>query len=157
MSWDVIRGSKGSEERAVKRSAGAPSRTHDDRIKVLVVDDEPSICKALSIALSRVGFEVLTTQSGESAQQLLAAQRVDVLVLDLRIPDMRGDVIYHLAVGMQPHLAGQTLFLTGDVSERAQKLIAACGCHFLTKPFQLTDVIEAIRALVPRRHSSASA
>ena len=41
------------------------------RIRILVVDDEPSICKALEIALSRSGYDVMTVESGETATTLL--------------------------------------------------------------------------------------
>jgi DNA-binding response OmpR family regulator len=117
--------------------------------RVLVVDDEPAICKALTMALTRAGFDALAAQTGESALALLRAERVDVLVVDLRIPDTRGDVIFELAAAIHPHLRTQTLFLTGDISERALRLIAACKCPSLRKPFELRELIEAVSALAP--------
>ena len=119
--------------------------------RVLVVDDEPSICRALALALRRNGYEALTAQSGDGALALLRRERVDVLLLDFRIPDLRGDALYELAASMQPHLRRATLFVTGDISERAQGLIEACGCPFVRKPFDLADVFGAIAALLPRR------
>ena len=121
--------------------------------RVLIVDDEPSICRALSLALQRAGYEALSTTSGESAQRLLASEHVDVLLLDLRMPDLRGDVVFHLAVALQPHLRQQTLFCTGDVSESAQRLIGACGTTMIRKPFDLRDVLDAVEALLPRVRS----
>jgi two-component system, OmpR family, KDP operon response regulator KdpE len=126
------------------------------RLRVLVVDDEPSILLALRMALGRAGFEVLTAQSGESAHAMMAVETVDLLLIDLRMPDLRGDVVFHLAVSEQPHLAGQTLFFTGDVTERATTIIAGCGCPFVRKPFDLRDVIEALRALSPRKQSASA-
>jgi DNA-binding response OmpR family regulator len=117
--------------------------------RVLVVDDEPAICKALTMALTRAGFEALAAQTGESALAILRSERVDVLVLDLRIPDTRGDVIFELAAAIHPHLRTQTLFLTGDISERALRLIAACKCPSLRKPFELRELIDAVSALAP--------
>jgi DNA-binding response OmpR family regulator len=117
--------------------------------RVLVVDDEPAICKALTMALSRAGFEALAAQTGESALAILRSERVDVLVLDLRIPDTRGDVIFELAAAIHPHLRTQTLFLTGDISERALRLIAACKCPSLRKPFELRELTDAVTALAP--------
>jgi DNA-binding response OmpR family regulator len=117
--------------------------------RVLVVDDEPAICKALTMALSRAGFETVAAQTGESALAILRSERVDVLVLDLRIPDTRGDVIFELAAAIHPHLRTQTLFLTGDISERALRLIAACKCPSLRKPFELRELTEAVAALAP--------
>ncbi len=123
---------------------------------MLVVDDEPSICKALGIALGRAGFDVLTAHGGESAHAMLSVEHVDLMLLDLRMPDLRGDVVYHLAVGLQPHLERQTLFFTGDVTERAMAIIGECGCPYISKPFDLRDVIEALRALTPRARSASA-
>jgi DNA-binding NtrC family response regulator len=127
------------------------------RGRVLVVDDEPSICRALTIALSRAGYEAMSAQSGEAAHEMLRAERYDVLVLDLRIPDVRGDVLFHLAVSLQPHLLRQTLFITGDVTERAQALIDDCQCALLRKPFKLEDVLAAVATLCPGQKASESA
>ncbi len=118
--------------------------------RVLVVDDEPSICRALALALTRCGYETLTAQSGDGALALLQSRRFDVLLVDFRIPDLRGDALFELAASMQPHLRHQTLFMTGDITERAQQLIEACGCPFVRKPFDLGDVTAGIAALLPR-------
>lgn len=118
-------------------------------IRVLVVDDEPSICRALAIALRRAGCEPITAESADAALAILRAQHVDALVLDLRIPDMRGDAVFHLATAIQPHLKRQTMFVTGDVTERADTLIRACGAPYVRKPFTLSDVTDTVHALVP--------
>lgn len=119
--------------------------------RVLVVDDEPSICKALTIALTRAGYRVESAQSGDAAAALVRAEDFDVLVMDLRIPDQRGDAIFQYIVGVRPHLAHHTLFITGDITERAQRLIEACRCPLLRKPFDLADVLDAVAALAPRQ------
>ncbi len=122
-----------------------------ERVCVLVVDDEPAICKALTTALIRVGYDVLVAQSGDSALATLSSERVDVMVLDLRIPDTRGDIVFELAAASHPHLRHQTLFITGDISERAQKLIASCQCPVIQKPFELKELIAEVGRLAPTR------
>jgi DNA-binding NtrC family response regulator len=117
---------------------------------VLLVDDEPAICKALSLALNRAGFRVSTALSGETAMSMVRAEHVDVLVVDLRIPDMRGDTLFELAAGMQPHLRSRTLFTTGDITERAQELIEACRCPMLRKPFDLKELIDWVKGVQPK-------
>ena len=121
-----------------------------DAVRVLVVDDEPSICRALALALRRSGYEPLTAQSGDGALAFLQGGRVDVLLVDFRIPDLRGDALFELAASIQPHLRRRTLFMTGDITERAQQLIEECGCPFVRKPFELADVILAVAALLPQ-------
>lgn len=159
MMWKVVQGTSGTG--AYMTRAPAPQTqtkepmTHGKLVRVLVVDDEPSICKALSMALSRSGYDAIAAQSGESALAIIRNEHVDVMLIDLRIPDMRGDVIFEVAAGHQPHLRYQTLFMTGDITERAHKLIAACKCHFLRKPFDLRDMTDAVAALSPRVQDAA--
>jgi two-component system response regulator GlrR len=116
---------------------------------VLLVDDEPAICKALSTAIARAGFRVSTATSGQDAIAIVRAERVDVLVTDLRIPDMRGNAMFELAAATQPHLRTRTLFTTGDITERAQELIEACNCPFLRKPFDLKELLDWVRNAQP--------
>jgi DNA-binding response OmpR family regulator len=121
------------------------------RVRVLIVDDEPAICKALKVALDRAGFDAIAAQSGDSALTVLSLEWVDVLLLDLRIPDTRGDVVFELAAATHPHLRQQTLFMTGDISDRALKLIQSCKCPVIRKPFELQELIATIDALAPRQ------
>lgn len=125
--------------------------SHAPKPRVLVVDDEPSICRALAIILGDVGYDVETVVSGDTASSLLRTEHFDAMIVDLRVPDMRGDILFALASALQPQLRAATLFITGDITERAQQLIAACGCPMLRKPFDLADVLEAVAALVPGR------
>lgn len=133
---------------------GAMQRDRN-RIRVLVVDDEPAICKALTMALQRAGYEALGAQSGDSALALLANEHVDVLLIDLRIPDTRGDVVFELAAATHPHLRHQTLFMTGDISERASRLVASCKCPMIKKPFELREMFAAVEALLPKQRRDA--
>jgi two-component system, OmpR family, response regulator len=162
MRWAVISGSAGSKPpsgraaSAEQRPQAMESMALGKQLRVLVVDDEPSICKALTMALSRSGYDAIAAQSGESALAILRSEHIDVMLIDLRIPDMRGDVIFEVAAGHQPHLRYQTLFMTGDITERAQTLIAACKCHYLRKPFDLRDMYDAIGALAPQNSQDAA-
>ena len=156
MSLNIVRGSPGTEGSRAPSPQAKDAMAYGKQVRVLVVDDEPSICKALSIALTRAGFEPVTAQSGESALAIVRTEHVDVMLIDLRIPDMRGDVIFEVAAGHQPHLRYQTLFMTGDITERAHKLIANCKCHFLRKPFDLRDMTDAVAALSPRVHDQTA-
>ncbi|HEX8724386.1 MAG TPA: response regulator [Gemmatimonadaceae bacterium] len=124
--------------------------------RVLIIDDEPAICKALSIGLERAGFFVRTALSGDDGVRFLKDEPFDVLVLDLRVQDMRGDVIFELAKAERPELARRTLFVTGDISERADHIIAACKCPLLRKPFELRDLINIVVSMVPRANNASA-
>ena len=117
---------------------------------ILVVEDEPSICRAVAIWLTRTGYDAFTVTTGEGAMNHIRTQYVDIMLIDLRIPDMRGDVIFHLATALQPQLRKQTLFMTGDVTEQGEELIMACECPLLMKPFDLQDLGKAISQIATR-------
>lgn len=155
MTLKVVLGSAGAERFRTSSPQTKDAMSYGKQARVLVVDDEPSICKALSMALSRAGYDVIAAQSGDAALAIVRNEHVDVMLIDLRIPDMRGDVIFEVAAGHQPHLRYQTLFMTGDITERAHKLIVACKCNFLRKPFDLRDMTDAIAALAPRKQDAA--
>src|SRR3954465_11033258 len=116
---------------------------------VVLVDDEPAICKALSIALTRAGYRASTALSGESAMEIIRGEHVDAQIVDLRIGDMRGDTYFELSAAMQTHLRKRTLFTTGDITEQAQQLIDACACPLLRKPFDLKDLVAWVQNLRP--------
>ena len=156
MNLEIVRGSPGTDGSRAASPQAKDSMAYGKRVRVLVVDDEPSICKALSIALTRAGYEAVTAQNGESALAIVRTEHVDVMLIDLRIPDMRGDVIFQVAAGHQQQLRYQTLFMTGDITERAYKLIAACNCNFLRKPFDLRDMTDAVAALSPQVHDQTA-
>jgi DNA-binding NtrC family response regulator len=155
MTWEVVLGSAGIQRSRAMSPQAKDAMSYGKQARVLVVDDEPSICKALSMALSRAGYDVIAAQSGDAALAIVRNEHVDVMLIDLRIPDMRGDVIFEVAAGHQSHLRYQTLFMTGDITERAHKLIVACKCNFLRKPFDLSDMISAVAALAPRAQDAA--
>lgn len=129
---------------------------YGDRIRVLVVDDEPSICLALKIALSRAGNDVVAVHSGEEAQNRIMTEHFDVLIADLRMKDMRGDVVYYVALGAQPHLRHSTVFLTGDITDAAERLIDATSCPMVRKPFDLAEIINVVRKLCPRARPASA-
>ena len=114
---------------------------------VLLVDDEPAICKAIGIALTRGGVRASTATSGEAGMAVIKNEKVDALIVDLRIPDMRGDVFFELAAAEQPHLKSRSIFTTGDITERAQELIEACNCPMLRKPFDLKELMDWVKRM----------
>jgi len=150
MTLEVVLGSIRSDAPSrISGPLGKELAPRERAVRILVVDDEPSICKALSAALTRAGYDVATAQSGEAALATVRAEHIDVLLLDLRIPDMRGDIIFEVAAATQPQLAYQTVFMTGDITEKAASLISACRCVMLRKPFDLTELFDAIAAIAP--------
>jgi DNA-binding NtrC family response regulator len=112
--------------------------------RILIVDDEDAICHALTVLFTRAGYHVQTARSASAAKDLLTAEPVDCLVIDYRIPDLRGDVLFAFAVSAQPHLDGRAIFLTGDVTDRTREAIADTGCPLLLKPFDNNQLLALV-------------
>jgi two-component system phosphate regulon response regulator OmpR len=115
---------------------------------ILLVDDDRAVNQVLAKVLRRSGYVVTTAGSAQEAESLLG-ERFDALVLDLRLPGMRGDAFYFLASTRQPWLTCRALFLTGDISEQAEMLIGQTGCRWLRKPFHLAEMLDAVTAMAP--------
>jgi DNA-binding NtrC family response regulator len=113
-------------------------------VRVLAVDDEPAIRAVFEVALRRAGYDVVAVDRGERALAELRAGRFDCVLLDFLIPDLRGDVIYAYAVGVQPHLAHGTVWVTGDITERTHNTLEGTGCPVLLKPFALEDLLRLV-------------
>ena len=94
--------------------------------RVLLVDDDPAVGKALAAVLRRAHYDVVLAGSASQAEELLAS-RFDAMVLDLRMPEMRGDAFYYLACVRQPWLNCRALFVTGDITEQAETIIENTG------------------------------
>ena len=132
--------------------------TRSERLRVLVVEDEAAILKAVVTYLQRAGYDVVSTQSGDTAINYMKREHVDLLLVDLRIPDTRGDVVFESGAAHQPQLRHQTIFMTGDLSQRGLDLVQWCNCPVLHKPFELSAMLAMVRAMAPARdHDARSA
>lgn len=118
--------------------------------RVLLVDDDAAVAGALAALLSRAGYAVVIGGSARVAESLLE-ERFDALLVDLRMPGMRGDAFYYVARAKQPWLATRTLFMTGDISSIAEDIVAQTGCPLLLKPFRAEALVRAIDEVAPRR------
>ena len=121
---------------------------------MLVVENEWAICQAITRLLSRDGYRVLSAGTGEDAERLLRTEPVTLLLLDLHLPDVRGDVLYHIATSVRPALAHHTLFMTGDITESAAALIMACGAPMLLKPFGSEALYRSVDMLLATRREA---
>jgi DNA-binding NtrC family response regulator len=114
--------------------------------RLLLVDDEPSIRSAFATLLAREGYLIETAATAEAGERALARARVDCLILDYRIPDVRGDLFYEYALSVQPHLRTQTVFITGDIAPATHEVLNATDCQVLLKPFDVETLLIAISA-----------
>jgi len=116
--------------------------------RVLVVDDEPQILRALRINLRARNYEVLTATTGTEALEVATRHPPDLVILDLGLPDMDGvDVI----AGLRGWTAAPILVLSGrtDSADKVDALDAGAD-DYLTKPFGVDELLARLRAVSRR-------
>ncbi len=123
--------------------------------RVLIVDDEPQILRALRINLSVRGYEVTTASTGVAALRAAAATRPEVIVLDLGLPDIDG---LEVLAGLRGWNETPVIVLSAR-SDSAEKVAAldAGADDYVTKPFGMDEFLARLRAAVRRSAASADA
>lgn len=118
-------------------------------IRVLTVDDEPSIVELLSMAMRYEGWEVTTASTGTDAVRAARDTQPDAIVLDMMLPDFDGMEVMRRIRTEQPDVP--VIFLTAKdgVSDRIAGLTAG-GDDYVTKPFSLEEVIARLRGVLRR-------
>ena len=120
----------------------------------LVVDDEPGIRNVLSRALTRFGHSVVLATTGEEACQVLESSPVDVVMMDLRMPSMSGQTLYHAIASQWPELVGRVVVMSGDLeAEDHDSWLSLHDLPVLPKPFDISQLLDLITQLTatPRR------
>lgn len=116
--------------------------------RVLVVDDEPQILRALRINLAARGYDVATAADGRDALRVASETPPDLVVLDLGLPDIDGvDVI----AGLRGWTEVPILVLSGrsDSSDKVDALDAGAD-DYVTKPFGMDELLARLRAMLRR-------
>jgi two-component system, OmpR family, response regulator len=124
-------------------------RADGNPINVLVVDDEAVLAEMVSMALRYEGWNISTAGDGSSAIASARAQRPDVVVLDVMLPDMSGLDVLHKLREENPQLPVLLLTAKDSVEDRIAGLTAG-GDDYVTKPFSIEEVVLRLRALLRR-------
>ena len=152
---------EGVREEGAARSpvqhAGPP-----ETLRILAVDDEPVILDLILDALGRDGHRVDTASSAREALQKLERSAYDVIVCDLKMPEMDGQQLYEVLRSRWPDIARRVIFASGDtIHPDTRSFIDRSGRPCVDKPFKLEVLAAAIadvaRADSGRRSSAASA
>jgi two-component system KDP operon response regulator KdpE len=116
--------------------------------RVLVVDDEPQIRRALSLNLRARGYAVVEAATGESALQAVATEHPDLLLLDLGLPGMDG---FDVIAGVRGWTVVPIIVLTVRDDERSKvRALDAGADDYVTKPFGMDELLARARAVMRR-------
>jgi len=115
---------------------------------VLVIDDEPNISEPLAAYLEKQGYKVLTADCGEDALALVKRGSIDIVLLDLMLPDISGEDVCRI-IRKTSHLP--IIMLTAKVAESNQLEGLRIGADdYITKPFSLKLLVAKIEAVLRR-------
>ena len=116
--------------------------------RVLVVDDEPQILRALRINLRVRQYEVFTAASGTEALEVAGRHPPDLVILDLGLPDLEGVEVIQ---GLRGWTAAPIVVLSGraDSADKVEALDAGAD-DYVTKPFSIDELLARMRAAVRR-------
>ncbi|HEX9347037.1 MAG TPA: ATP-binding protein [Gemmatimonadales bacterium] len=127
----------------------APAERHE-RLRVLVVDDEPHILHYMQATLESWGHEVVLAHDGSQALKRALMQPFDLIICDLRMPRLGGREMFHTLARMHPTVADRIIFATGDtVRGDTLQFLEELGRPFLQKPFKL-DALRRVLAGVEK-------
>ena len=117
-------------------------------IRVLVVDDEPQIVRALAVNLQAIGYKVDVARSGEEALRVAADHRPDAVILDLGLPEMDG---LEVIQGLRGWTTVPIIVLSVREGERDKIAALDAGADdFVTKPFGMGELLARLRSALRR-------
>jgi len=142
------------------RGEDRPSPTHGEQplplpsdASILVVDDDESLARMICESLSGEGWKAQFVGDGKQALARIEQESFDLLISDLKMPDMNGERLYRTLSETHSELAGRIVWTTGDTLGRtAEELARRTGRPVLHKPFDLAELRQAVRDGLTERH-----
>jgi DNA-binding response OmpR family regulator len=121
----------------------------DQKKKILIVDDERDIVKALTIRLQANGYEVVTAFDGAQGVFMAHKEKPDLIILDIRMPAGDGfSVAERLKSSMQT-FSIPIIFLTGSPEEDAEGRAMELGARFyIKKPYDPEELLDAVKRAI---------
>ena len=119
--------------------------------RILVVDDEPALRRTLERALRGMGCEVISAADPHIAYEMLHSTDVDLVLLDLHLPQMSGDTFFVALIRRWPRLVDRIVLMTGDTyAEQGHWPEELRRSPMLPKPFTLETLRVTVRAALER-------
>lgn len=119
---------------------GAPPKK-----KVLLLEDDCAFKDVMSVLLQESGLEVIAVQNGVEGVHEVLASDFEVIICDMMMPALPGDMFYRAVERMRPHLCDRFVFMTGHRhNEKLNEFLDAVEGIVLHKPFHVDDLLELI-------------
>jgi len=122
------------------------ARAKQEKLPVLLIEDEPSVMAYVRAALERSGYPVVSTDSGAHALRLLETNTFLGVVSDMRTPGgVDGADVHAWIAANRPELASRLIFITGDIAnEETEATLKKTGAPCVEKPFRVQQLMAVV-------------
>jgi CheY-like chemotaxis protein len=125
--------------------------------RVLIVDDDREIARAIGLRLSKVGFKTFTAFDGQQGLAAAQSDRPDAIILDLRMPVMDGFTMLERLQNSVHTRNIPAIILSADAADKARlRALRAGATFFVEKPYKAQDLIDALATTLQRRERAAT-
>jgi len=126
-----------------------------EKKKILIVDDERDIVKALMIRLQKAGYEVVTAFDGAQGVFMAHKEKPDLIILDIRMPAGNGFSVAQRLKHSTHTFTIPVIFLTGSPEKNAEQKAMALGARFyVKKPYDPEELLDAIKRALEKEPDS---
>ncbi len=123
------------------------------KLRILILDDEPIVCRRLKPAFQKIGYEVETFTDSTSALARLQEASFDIVITDLKMEGVDGMQI--LTEAKQAAIDTHVIIITGFATlETAKESYRKGAFDFVAKPFKLRDILECVKKIADQRQAS---
>jgi len=117
--------------------------------RVLVIEDEPTVTQMMIDVLEADGHEVETAANGLLALEKIQKRAYDVILSDLRMPELDGVGVYRALERSRPALLSRLIFITGSTEQPEYRgFLAQTSVPVIAKPFNVVDLQDAIHRVI---------
>jgi len=121
---------------------------HERDFTIMVVEDQDSLREVIGIYLRRYGYHIRSVDTGEEALKVLAAEKINLVLLDLMLPGMDGfELLRRLRQRSSNHLPYIMVVSARATEEDRKKVLELGGNEVFPKPIQLASLVERIETL----------
>ena len=144
----------------MKANAGLrvqPDPKESGKKKVLLLEDDPAFKEIMSSFINENGYGVVAVQNGVEGVHEVLASDFEIILCDMQMPTLPGDMFFRAVERMRPHLCDRFIFMTGYRGNgKATDFITAVNGTVLIKPFHVDDLLELFAFVELRTHLLAA-
>lgn len=123
--------------------------------KILLLEDDPDLMDTLAKFLESCSFQVVTVANGAEGLRKIVESDFDVILCDLVMPNLPGDMFYLAVERSKPHLCKRFIFMTGHRADpKWDEFIRKIGALAIWKPFQPHELLDRIEVIEARAHTA---